>query len=59
DVTDPSAWTLALKDNIVDLSSISLPVSNKGQDSLNSPLEQFQAHSVGSQLLKTLEGIVV
>ncbi|MFM7381168.1 MAG: hypothetical protein ACKO2X_08710, partial [Bacteroidota bacterium] len=59
DVTDPSAWTLALQDNIVDLSSISLPVSTEERDSWNSPLQQFQAHAVGSQLLKTLEAIVV
>ena len=59
DVTDPVAWTLALQDNIVDLSSISLPASTEGRVSWNSPLEQFQAHAVGSQLLKTLEGIVV
>jgi hypothetical protein len=59
DVTDPVAWTLALQDNVFDLSSISLPTSTEGRVSWNSPLEQFQAHAVGTQLLKTLEGIVV
>ncbi|MFM8514413.1 MAG: hypothetical protein ACKOBI_11875, partial [Bacteroidota bacterium] len=59
DVTDPVVWTHALQENIRNHSSISLQGSSEVLDSWNSFLGQFQTHAVGTQLLKTLEGIVV
>ena len=59
DVTDPVAWTHALQENILYHSSISLRGTSAVLNASNSPLEQFQTHAVGEQLLKTLEGIVV
>jgi glycosyltransferase involved in cell wall biosynthesis len=59
DVADPVAWTHALQENILYHSSISLRGTSAVLNASNSPLEQFQTHAVGEQLLKTLEGIVV